>query len=265
MKHQARYEDELFHLLKGLGDPTHAGRLIREDATEVVETFDAPKEIAAVVASHPAKTSSVTLRNCFHHPDAHPLLLDVLLLRKYGPEFLGWEVETLEHHIPKDFGTSAVSHVNLAKIQACRALHNVDSPWERWEVFTWVAVALNGIPPDFEVLQIPTVAQALVAIDIADRVRQDVPWAREVEIFVDALFRHDGVFFELPPADFLHIIAPNVDRQAIQARWPSIRASRTIPTDETIEGEQLRRLLTVHEYVLDHQERLLSQLEILRQ
>jgi hypothetical protein len=223
---------------------------------------DTDVEIQTVTTS--ASPSTVTVKNCFRHPEAHPLILDMVLLRRYGPEFLGWQAETLEHVIPQDFGTS-LSHVNQSKIQACRTLHLVDSFWQQWEVFSWLTMALNGVPPDFEIMQVPTVAQAAVAIDIAARIRTDVPWSSEVKTFLQSVMDHDGVHVAVAPFD---IIQPSpldtVNTAEILTRWPDVRATNRIPTDETVEGEQLRRLLTVYDYVRDYQNRLRAQLEILR-
>jgi len=110
-----------------------------------------------VVAEAPP--AAVTAKNIWHHPDAHPIALDMFMLRQYGPEWLRWEPETLQHVVPEDFKTSALSDMNLAKLQACKTLYLVDSFWERWEVFVVCLMPFNGVFPDFQVMQVPTVAQ----------------------------------------------------------------------------------------------------------
>lgn len=258
---KANFENELFSILKGLqvGEKAPGPH---EDPTEMVETVDVDREIARV--AKPVASGTVTARNCFHHPDAHPLVLDLLLLRRYGPEFLSWDAEALEHVIPQDFRVSSVSHVNMAKIQACRTLHLVDSPWERWEVFGWVAMSLNGVPPDFELMQVPTVAQAMVAADIFNRIRTDVSWSEELRQYLATIFRHDEMYFPMPPLQFVDLPVPDaIDPMKVNTQWPSVRGSKQPPQGETVEDEQLRRMLTSYLYMVDFQDRLRAQLEIL--
>src|SRR5580658_669600 len=97
----------------------------------------------------------VTAGNIWRHPDAHPIVLDLLLIRRYGPEWLLLEPETLQSIIPEDFGTQTLSDLNLSKLQACKTAHVVESFWQRWEVFTWCAMSFNGEFPDFEIMQVP--------------------------------------------------------------------------------------------------------------
>lgn len=256
-----QYEDELFSVLTSLGREVPVKGKV-EDPTEKVETVDTDVEISKILPS--ASPSSVSIRNCFRHPDAHPVLLDLVLLRKYGVDFLGWQGETLEHVVPQDF-SSSLSHVNLSKIQACKTLHLVDSFWNQWEVFSWLTMALNGIPPDFEIMQVPTTAMAAVAVDIANRVRTDVPWSGEVKAFIRTLMEHDGIHVTLSPLEFVDptsIEAINIP--LITSRWGDVRASNKVPQEESVEGEQLRRMLVVHNYVREFQDKLRDQLEILR-
>lgn len=212
-----------------------------------------------------SQMTGVNAGNILRHPDAHPIALDMLLLRQYGPEWLTWEGETLQQLAPNDFHGQVLSDLNLAKIQACRTLHLVDTYWERWEVFGWCTAAFNGEYPDFDTMQVPSVAQVLVSVDIANRIRDDLAWADEVQAYIGAVFQHDGVFVALPPADFISIapIDPPLDINAVMARWPEVRATARVPAGNLPVDEELRRLLTVHEYLEASRERLRYQLGIL--
>lgn len=219
---------------------------------------DQEKEVVAE-----APPASVTAKNIWHHPDAHPIALDMLLLRKFGPEWLGWEPETLQLLIPENFGTSALSDLNLSKLQACKVLHLVDSFWQRWEVFVACAMPLNGVFPDFQVMQVPTVAQCMVACDIAKRIRDDVAWSDELKAYVGTVYRHDGIFFPLPPADFATFEVPEaIDQKAIAEKWPSVRASGVPPKGQTVLDEQLRRLLVANGFLEESRLRLQQQLRL---
>lgn len=209
--------------------------------------------------------TGVTPTNIFRHPDAHPIALDVLLLRQYGPEWMVWEAETIQHLVSLEFKGQTLSDLNLAKIQACRTLHLVDTFWERWEVFGWCTVALNSEFPDFEILQVPSAAQILVGIDIASRIRDDVAWSEEIREYIKAVFRHDDIYVALPPADFIGLDTSELpfDVAAVQARWPEVRASAHPPAGGEAIDEELRRLLGAHEYLETSRDRLRQQLRIL--
>jgi hypothetical protein len=232
----------------------------RQDPTEVLEVVGedppAPVEVPAV------NVTAVTKSNLWHHPDAHPVVLDLVLFRHYGPEFLTWEAGTLRSTIPEDFHTSSLSELNLAKIQAVRALHLVDTYWEDWEVFLWCTMALNSVFPDFSTLQAPTAAQCLVSVDTASHLRDDMPWSDEVKAFIETSFRHDGLLVRIDPINFITMQRdPELaDFKLIENRWPKVRDTHRAPTGETPEDEQLRRMLASHDYLQESRARLRHQL-----
>ena len=248
--------DAVRHIQKRIQQFDHA----RQDPTEVLEVTG--EEESTPVEAATTNFAAVTKANFWHHPDTHPVALDLVLLRRYGPQFLEWEAETLRRAVPEDFHSSSLSELNLTKIQAVRTLHLVDTFWEDWEVFLWCTMALNGIFPDFSVLQAPTVAQCLVAVDTANHLRDDMPWGVEVKTFLDVCFRHDGLLVRLDPIDFLEITRdPTLaDFKSIEDRWPKVRAARRAPAGETPEDEQLRRLLAAHLYLEESRGRLRHQL-----
>jgi hypothetical protein len=251
------YAARLLSTLKGLGlEKTKALR--DEDPTEIEEEGSAPEEKQA------ASPVSPTTINLFQHPDAHPLVLEIALLQKYGPEYFLWEAETLEWRIPQDFKTRDVSDLNMNKIQALKTMHVSDRYWTDWEIFNWCTAPLSGLYPDFEVMQVPTLAQCAVSVDIAARVRTDVAWSEEVKGFLEVVYRHDGIFCPIPPLDFVSIDATGlvVDCEEVQKLWPDVRRTGRAPTEETVTAEQLRRALGVYRYVEENRELLRQQLPL---
>lgn len=156
-----------------------------------------PSAAQSSTTPSPSDTSRVTARNLFIHPEAHPVVLDIAMLKKFGPEYLGWLPEARELLIRRDIHPDASSR-NISKIEAMVTLHLVDSFWQQWEVFCWTTMALNGVFPDFVNLQSPSSGQCAVAVEIANHVRTDVPWVQEVRDFIGACFRHDELYL-LPP------------------------------------------------------------------
>jgi len=225
--------------------------------TEAHEKLDTPKE----------KTSSITVVNLFRNPDSHPLVLDLALLRKYGIEWMGWELETLQQRIQKDFNTPTVSDLNLEKVQACKTLHLVDTFWSQWEIFSPCTKALNGIFADFRTLVPPTVGECMISVDIANRIRQDVAWSEEVKVFLGVVHRHDDILLSQPPLEFVKVELPEdlpVDFRKIEEAWPEVRRSGRAPGGSTIEDEQLRRMLSVKEALEASRAELHQQLPVVR-
>lgn len=233
------------------GDPTEEDEDVQGDDPETV----------AIKQDTP---QAVTSQNLFQHPDAHPVVLDLLLLRKYGPEWMTWEHETLALRIKSDFPL-AISDLNMHKVQAMKTLHFVDTFWEEWHIFTWCCMALNGIPPDFLVMQVPTVAECMVAVDIANRVRQDVPFSQEVNDFVERVQMHDGIFVPIEPLEWVTMDEVDdypVDCEEVKRRWPEVRKQGTELPATTVENEQLNRMLMVRRYLEESRDALRSQLHL---
>lgn len=205
--------------------------------------------IEDVLEKH-AESSELTLANVFRHPDAHPLTLDLVLLKHYGPQVLDWSYETLELIIPRDFKTT-VSSVNMQKISACKALHMVDTFWQRWEVFGWVTAGLMGKFPDPDVVQAFTTAECMVAVDIANRIQTDIEFSEEVRLYLAETLRHDGLLVPLPPLDFVHIDTSEypIDVAEVRDRWLKMPKTSDGPTANTVEDEQLRRMLVADKYL----------------
>jgi hypothetical protein len=255
------HESAFLEALKSIGVKPEVLPTLDSDTTAVVEgvSKDNPAHTSIVTAP----PSVVTAENIWRHPDAHPIALDLLMLRLYGPEWLGWEAETMRMLIPDDFRTQSVSELNIAKLQACKALHLVDSFWQQWEVFLACAMPFNSEFPDFTTMTVPTVAQCLVAADVASRIRADVEWSTEMKAYFEAVYRMDGIFLPLPPLDFIHLEVPEeISLPALTAKWPDVKASGKAPTMQTPVDEQLRRLLVVNEYLEESRTRLQHQLQL---
>lgn len=233
-----------------------------DESTVMLETTGLSDE--ETVAEKTA--SSVTVVNLFRSPDAHPLVLDLALLYKYGPEWLYWELETLQLRISQDFNTPTVSDLNMEKVQACKALHLVDTFWLQWEVFLPCAMALNGVFADFEVMTAPSVAQCMVAVDIANRIREDVTWSPEIKRFLGVIHRHDDILCVQPPLQFVEIDVEGLplDCGKVAEMWPEARRLGRAPDGDTIELEQLRRMLDARAHLEEDQKRRQNQLIILK-
>lgn len=211
-----------------------------------------------------AKLAKVTSINLFQQPEAHPVVIDLALLKTYGPEWLRWEMDTLIWTIPQDFKTSGVSELTVEKIQALKALHYNDNFWKQWEVFNWCLQPFNNLYADFDILQVPSTAQIMVAVNTSLAIRTDVEWSREVRDFMAISCRHDGIFCPPAPIDFLEVDAKNgfIDKEEINKRWPKVLSTGIAPTEDSITAEQLRRMLSAHDFLQANKVRLHEQLRL---
>lgn len=255
------HELALLNELTSVGVPPRPTASLNPDPTSEVESVGDKAEKHTEEAAAPAAT--VTASNIWRHPDAHPIALDLALIRHYGPDWLGWEAETLRAQIPVDFHTSAVSDLNISKLQACKALHLVDSFWQRWEVFIACLMPLNNEFPDFRVMSAPTLAQCLVAVDIAGRIRDDVEWTSEMRTYFSVVYQHDGIFLPIPPLDFVELEVPEeVDQRILAQRWATARGEKRPPEGHDVLSEQVHRLFVVNEYLEESRTRLQQQLRL---
>lgn len=162
-----------------------------EEVPEPVEEI----EKGAGVDSRP-----VTRSNLFSHPEAHPFVLDMALLKAFQLDWFSWEPDTIFEEIQKTFNTS-IADVNRVKILACMTLHVVDSFWEQWEVFENTILALNGIIPRIGYMQPPDVPLLMVGVDIANSIRKE-EYSDEVSRYAAACFLHEHISYAPKPLEF---------------------------------------------------------------
>jgi hypothetical protein len=126
----------------------------------------------------------------YKDPDAHPLVLSLLVLDRYGGDSLDWSPEVLRVTMMRD--NLQVSGVSFAKIMAVRVLLQSPSPWRQWHVFHWISRALAGLPPNFVYLEQPELGHLLVCADVMAIVDPKRQTAVEVDKFIAAALRHEG-------------------------------------------------------------------------
>lgn len=147
-----------------------------------------------------AQPQPVNPDNIFENPHAHPVVLDMILLKKFQLDWFPWYGDVLFRSIEQEFKTS-VAEVNRLKIMAVQNLHVIDAFWEHWEVFEKVLAGLNGIIPQFKLMQPPDLATLYAGVDIANGVRVE-SFSDEVKRYCAAVLLHEGVSYAAPPLDF---------------------------------------------------------------
>ncbi len=133
-------------------------------------------------------------------PDAHPAVLTLLLLDRYGTDYLEWDPEVLKSTILRE--GHQLSNSVLTKILAARVVLQSPSPWRRWEVFHWVSRGLAGLTPNFSFLETPDIGHLMFGADVLHLFDPKRPFGEEVEKYVAATLRHEGCPFAPQPLAF---------------------------------------------------------------
>jgi hypothetical protein len=141
-----------------------------------------------------------SMKDIWRHPNAHPIVLMLLLLDKYGQEYLEWHPDVLKMTLERD--GIALSNKVWNKILAGRVVLMSPSPWRQWEVFHWVSRALSGESPNFVFYEEAEIGHLVVGMEIMKLVDPKRQTSYEVDKFVAAVFKHEGIPFIPAPLDF---------------------------------------------------------------
>lgn len=142
----------------------------------------------------------VTSKNIWRHPNAHPLVLMMLLLDRYGQDSMDWEPETLRLSLKKN--DTQVSESAWQKIMAGRVILESPVPWRQWEQFHWVSMGLGGRTPSFVYLERPELGFVMAAVDQMKMVDKTRPFAEDIDKFVAVVLRDRGIMYAPPPVQF---------------------------------------------------------------
>jgi len=142
----------------------------------------------------------VTPENIWRHHDAHPFVLLMLVIDKYGNEAVEWLPDTVKMTLERD--GIALSNASFTKIMAARTLLASPSPWRQWEVFHWVARALAGIAPNFTYLEEPDLGHLFLCADVMKLADPKRKTGIEIDKYVAAALKHQGIHYAPAPLDF---------------------------------------------------------------
>jgi hypothetical protein len=208
------------------------------------------------------QNSPRSVREAFTHQMTHPLALNLIMIKEFGPEYLGWEPETCWIEIQRTWGAS-ISELNRNKLQAIRTCHTSNQPYERWEVFDSVAVGLMGMPPRFDLIQKPSPHRAAVAIDIMQQVKEGETISPEIYKYIAAAFLDYGLAYAPDPLGPCNTYLTKFVSQQQQSRVKSALARNRKPSfDGTNEDDiQIMKCLSVKDFTEFFSRELLLQLK----
>lgn len=152
-------------------------------------------------APAPVQASLEPIIRFFSFHDAHPVALTLVLMEKFGTEWLEWEPDTLKREILTTFRATSVSEHNWQKIQAVRVLTSTMGFWNEWHIFEKIIQALNNNVPRFDITQRCTLSQLMAGVDIANTIRKET-YGDEPQRYIAACALDEGVVYLPPPLDF---------------------------------------------------------------
>ena len=279
----ADHEAQLLAVLEKIGQPAGAStevpaKLDTDEGSVHPETTESPDVLQKIVPPPGVDKppAPISPKNLFVHHDAHPVVYDILLLKKYELDWFKWEPDTLWSTIMQDFRVPSISDQAKSKIQAVRTLHINEWFWTKWEVFCWISQALNNNIPDFQILQRPSVPQLFVAVDSATMIRNDEQFNHELQMFAAASVVDDGVIFAPLPIRFCqdeivtllkHLKMDNIEgtMKAVDDRWRSVvgRPVEDANLQETLVDLQVAKLLVARSYLELRRQQMTDQLRML--
>jgi len=201
-------------------------------------------------------------KHAFTNKSAHPLVLNLLLVKEFGPEYLGWEPETCWLEISRTWGTT-VSEVNRNKIQAIRTCHTTDQPYERWEVFDLVCSGLLGTPPKFDLIQKPSPHRAAFALDVLSQVKEGTKISDEVYKYTAACMMDYGLAYGPGPLGPCNEHLLKFVSREQQLRVKAALDRKYVPTFDGVNEDdvQIMKCITVQDFLESSSRMLLIQLK----
>lgn len=226
------------------------------DAQEVGEFEHEDLEPEGEPAPEPELPSRFTHGKLFNDKRSHPLqLLDVLAMR-YKEAWAEWEPDTLWWSIRRDFGP--VGELTRNKIQALTLAVGTDVPWLDWDVFENCGLAWNDVMPIFGSFQPMTPMQCAFAVHVLRGVRDDEPFAHEVNAYMAAILEEHGWVYA--PEEWFAGAQGIIDRKGwlvgfkveVEEAWQkvqSVRAEDIEWHEESPLGIHLLKMMVVQRYL----------------
>lgn len=205
--------------------------------------------------------STLSPARALRQADTHPLVLNLLLIKEFGPDYLQWEPETLWFECERTWG--GISEGNKAKVQAVRTCYSTDQPYERWEIFSPVVVAFYGHPPRFDLVQLPSPQKVAGALDIMSNIREKKKVSDEVYKYAAAVMAHAGMVYGAGPlAPANKFLKPFSDGNQDKVREALLRGDVPDPAMTSAIDMQLMKTISVRDFVASQSRLLLSQIDV---
>ena len=120
------------------------------------------------------------------------ITISLILLRKYGPDYIGWETETLRQQLESDYGE--VGELSFQKACVAQIINAHDIAWKEWEVFEKVCAAINHEFPIFSMMQPPEPEDIAITLNTLNKTASN-EYSDEVLRYITAACINDGTWY----------------------------------------------------------------------
>ncbi len=180
-----------------------AVRAVSEASSWAGELPPGISKVAAQRNGGEGELPEVTKKSLWRHPNAHPMSLLMMVLDMYGNESMEWAPETLLVTLRRD--GIELSNANRTKLLASRVAVQSPSPWRQWEVFHMVSLGLAGQQPNMVYMEEPEIGHLVAGYDFMKIVDPERDTSEEVDKFVAAVFKYEGLPYAPEPLDFAQV------------------------------------------------------------
>lgn len=189
-----------------------------------------------------------TYAELFNRADGHPLLLDFALLDMLGPQWLGWDPDSVFVALERRFSGTALSRSSKNKIYALGLLHSNQAFWQDWRAFEACCWALSGRPVDLAEVTPATAMVMSYAVRTAGMLDNTSTYSEEVAAYAGAVLLEEQ--FSLAP-EFLGFAQPYMikERPHIEDRRRDVLValqSGVNPSLEQTSGDPVEVEVTRH-------------------
>ncbi len=195
----------------------------------------------------------------------HPMT--VLLLKRYGVEYVEMPLEELLERLIADFGRVGVTAID--RLQAGRLLLANNLAWTEWDVFEKVCAAAQGLPVIWSLVQPPEPEFIAVGLETLSQFNQHT-YHSDVVGYIAAACLDDGLWYLEPPLEMAtEAISERDRRKGIERPFgPTADALQDaqdyITAPETHVDFQVNKVLSVRKALAEYREQVSSQLRRLQ-
>lgn len=145
------------------------------------------------------------------------------------------EPETLRQIFPE------LTEEEFNTTMALKLLKHTRHFWENFYAFEDMVLALNGVVPDFGNLEGCTPEQIWYAVQLAEKIRPEMEYAKEIQLYVKAMSNEAGVFVYPPELNMNNPYYEVAHNLAEHGPFPL--------GENSIEEIQAGKLLGIYEYL----------------
>ncbi len=211
----------------------------------------------------PSPPRPLTRNNIFGNPEAHALVLNLLMLEHFEHAWLDFEPEAVVDEITTLFGE--MHPLNFDKVMACQMCFTKEAPWDEWHYFVLVNQAFNGIPVDTQEYRPPTAIELAVTVNTLNTLDTKTSWSPEVLTFIEKALEFEQFFVAPPPLDQMDL---QLSKPGFSVNYEEIKrlvaSGKIDESGDTIEQVQAARLLDVKKALADWRNALALQLRVVK-